>query len=86
MIFLEKHVQSCLPFHHQPSTISWIPAHKLEHLPISMISTELAEAHGTTVRHNIERNRTADYIAKEFANRMTPLNDGFGKRLEAAAL
>lgn len=51
-----------------------------------MISTELAEAHGTTVRHNIERNRTADYIAKEFANRMTPLNDGFGKRLEAAAL
>ena len=51
-----------------------------------MISTELAEAHGTTVRHNIERNRTADYIAKEFANRMTPLNDGFGKRWEAAAL
>ena len=62
--FLQRVLQSRKLLHPKPVELCWIPAHKLENMPIEMISQELAFACGTEVRH-IHLNRVADLTAKE---------------------
>ena len=48
----------------KPLTVTWIPAHVLEHLPCKLISHQLATLHQTTWT-DIFCNRIADKIAKQ---------------------
>ena len=67
-IVVRRSVDEYCPFH-----IDWIPAHKLESVPIPMLTDELAHLAQTTVRHIIH-NRLVDGAAGDFALRIAPIN------------
>ena len=53
--------------------VQWIPAHKLENIPVELIGDELARAVGSTVL-DIENNRKADLVARDVCKFLLPVN------------
>lgn len=68
-----------------PFRISWIPAHKLEHIPVQYLTEDFAKACGSTVQHSVN-NRVADYTAREFAASIAPVDPALRQQLKQAIL
>ena len=65
-LFLHKLVSQRRMVHSQAVQVDWVPAHLFEHMPVELISEELAAAKGTTRLH-IFCNRVVDLRAKHEA-------------------
>ena len=66
--------------HQQPLTIEWIPSHLYEHVPIELITVQMAQAKQSTVQH-IYHNRVADFAARDVALNAAVIRPGFEEEL-----
>ena len=62
--------------HTEPIILQWIPSHVLEHVPIHLITEEMAEAKQTSIVH-IQNNRVADFAARDVAQKHAVIRPGF---------
>ena len=63
--------------------VTWVPAHRLERIPCQMITEDLARAAGSTIL-DIERNRQADFAARDITFQCSPIDPSWLKALPVA--
>ena len=66
-----------------PFRIEWIPAHQYDHIPIELVTEDMARCVHTTLQH-ITNNRIVDRAARELAIRLAPIDPNFKQNLVAA--
>ena len=66
-------------------SMTWIPAHLEDSLPVSLIPAETIQKAGTTRKH-VELNRIADRVAKQFALQRCPITPKDKSLLQTAVL
>lgn len=66
-----------------PFQVEWIPAHQYEHIPIQLVTEDMARCVHTTWQH-IANNRLVDRAAREYAVCIAPVDPGFKPQLLAA--
>ena len=84
-LFLQAFVQQRCAQNPNAVTVSWIPAHLYENVPIALITSDMAKAAKSTVQH-IELNRRADFRAKQEAASCAAVDPLFRETLQKAIL
>ena len=64
----------------QSFNIEWIPAHQYDHIPIELVTEDMARCVNTTLQH-IANNRLVDRAAREFAVSIAPIDPQFKPKL-----
>lgn len=64
----------------RPFNIEWIPAHQYDHIPIELVTEDMARCVNTTLQH-IANNRLVDRAAREFAVSIAPIDPQFKPKL-----